>query len=189
MGSTEPHPHIAHTLLSRAHTPTRAATIFTDKVLHKPLVLRPTSPDPTSISARAARRLQRLYKSAHARRRQKPAPLSAKEKRELGVYVIPKEARRFDIYAPLHQLWLGYMAEILGLRAGRSTFVTPQSVGPVLASADFHGALVKVVRCRCVGRVGCEGIVVKDTKFTFEVVTKANQLRGMGVQSVCLASG
>jgi len=91
--------------------------------------------------------------------------------------VIPKEARRFEIYTPLHRLWLGYVTEILGLRAGQSAYVTAQSAGPVLASADFHGALVRVVRCRCVGRVGCEGIVVKDTKFTFEVITRGNKLK------------
>lgn len=43
----------------------------------------------------------------------------------------------------------------------------------------MHGALVKVVRSRCVSRVGVEGIVVRDSRYVFEVVT-----RGDGVKRV-----
>ena len=175
--------HIAHALLSRAHPPATASTIFTTKVLHKPLHLRPTSPDPTSQDARSQRRLLRLRKAAHKNRKQKPRPLSAKEKRVLGVYDIPASARKYDLYVPLHKLWVGYMWEILGLKEGEANggYVTAQGYGAQLASADFHGAEVQVVRSRCVGRVGCEGIVVKDTKFTFEVITKRNELKSVAL--------
>jgi ribonuclease P protein subunit POP4 len=161
--------HIAHTLLTRAHSPTQATAIFTDKVLHKPLTLRPTSPDPNSQDARAHRRLLRIRKKEHIRRRQKPKPLSAKEKRTLGIYDIPKEEQTYTMW------------EILGLKEGEKKCLSAPDVGPKLASADYHGAELEVVRSRCVGRVGCKGIVVKDTKFTFEVITKKNFLR-----SICL---
>lgn len=55
--------------------------------------------------------------------------------------------------------------------------ITAQSHGSLLASADFHGAEVEVVRCADPGRVGTRGIVVRDTKFTFVVVTPGNQVR------------
>ena len=48
-----------------------------------------------------------------------------------------------------------------------------------LCSADFHGAEVEVVRSRCVGRVGLKGIVLKDTKFTFEIITSADIIKSM----------
>ncbi|MCJ1408240.1 hypothetical protein MMC19_002314 [Ptychographa xylographoides] len=174
----EPRPnHIAHDLLSRAHSPNRTSAIFKDKVLHKPLNLRPTSPDPTSQDARAKRRLHRLRKKEHVRRRRKPKPLSAKEKRILGIYDIPREHQKYEMYEPLHRMWIGYMWEILGLKGNHPAYVTAQGAGPKLASADYHGAELEVVRSRCVGRVGCKGIVVKDTKFTFEMITKKNILR------------
>ena len=176
MVTDNPPDHFARTLLARAHPPDLASTIFTDKVLHKPLNLRPTSPDLTSQDARAKRRSQRLRKKEHILRRQKPKPLSAKEKRKLGIYDIPKNAQKYEIYAPLHHLWVGYMWEILGLKEGEKNYLTAQSVGSKLASADFHGAELQVVRSRCSGRVGCKGIVVKDTKYTFEVITKKNIL-------------
>ncbi len=116
---------------------------------------------------------------------------------------LPEEARRWEIYVPLHELWVGYMQEILGLgvnvkddekgeRGGSGVYVTAQSVGSKLASADFHGAEVEVVRSRCVGRVGARGIVVRDTKFTFEIVTPGNELKsrfGPGAKTVVAKEG
>jgi ribonuclease P protein subunit POP4 len=180
--------HIAYRLLSRSHPPEAASDIFTEKVLRKPLSLRPTSPDPTSKDARAVRRLQRLRKKEHARRRQRPKPLSARERRVLGIYDIPRESQRYEIYVPLHRLWLGYMREVLGMEGGKHTYLTAQSVGSKLASADFHGAELEVVRSKCVGRVGCRGIVLKDTKFTFEVITKQNTMRSAQIASLPLSA-
>lgn len=177
MASKPVNDHIAYKLLSRAHSPSSALEIFREKVVHKQIIVRPTSPDPTSQDARAKRRRQRLRKQEHLRRRQKPKPLSAKEKRMLGIYDIPKEDQKYEVFVPLHQLWVGYMWEILDIKEGKPAYVDAQSVGPKLASADYHGAELEVVRSRCVGRVGCKGIVVKDTKFTFEMVTKHNVLR------------
>ncbi|KAL8996855.1 MAG: hypothetical protein Q9169_003757 [Polycauliona sp. 2 TL-2023] len=173
----EANPHIALDLLRKAHPPETASTIFTEKVLHKPLHLRPSSPDPTSQDARAHRRLQRVRKKEKAKRRQKPKPLSAKEKRITGIYEINKEAQKYDIYVPLYRMWLGYIWEILGMAKGKPTWVTAQAAGAKLASADFHGAKLMVVRSKCVSTVGLSGIVVRDTKFTFQIITQKSELK------------
>jgi ribonuclease P protein subunit POP4 len=47
----------------------------------------------------------------------------------------------------------------------------------LLASADFHGAEVEVVRCRDTGKVGFRGVVVRDTKFTFVIVMEGDKVR------------
>lgn len=68
------------------------------------------------------------------------------------------------------------MLEVLGMKSGHSqAVVSAANHGPRLASADFHGAMMEVVRSRCVSRVGLRGIVVRDTKFTFVLVTKNDQ--------------
>lgn len=78
-------------------------------------------------------------------------------------------------------MWLEYIWEILGIKKGdekaRDVYVSAQGGGAILAGADFHGAEMEVVRCGCVGRVGTKGIVVKETKFTFEMVTRKDELR------------
>lgn len=170
--------HIAHSLLLSAHPPDLASAIFTQKVLQKPLFLRPTSPDPKSQDGRAQRRLERLRKKEKESRRRKPKPLSAREKRISGIYDIPKSAQNYEIYVPLHKMWLGYMWEILGIsEQGTGAYLTAQSAGGKLASADYHGAKIMVVRSRCTSLVGLAGIVVRDTKFTFQIITQKDELK------------
>lgn len=173
--ATQPTEHIAEELLKRAHEPENASTIFREKIKLRPLHLRPTSPDPT-LNARSKRQYERLQKAKAQRKSNKPKPLSAKQKRALCIYDIPKEQRKYAIYEPLHRLWCGYMREILGVKDGRRN-VNANTAGPFLVSADYHGAMMEIVRSRCVSRVGLRGIVVKDTKFTFELITKQNELK------------
>ncbi|EXJ94277.1 hypothetical protein A1O1_02671 [Capronia coronata CBS 617.96] len=224
--------HPAHSLLSRAHSPDTATRIFTDKVKNKPLFVAST----TTSDKRALRRHIRLRKKEYYLRKRRPRPLSAREKRDLGVFDLKKEEVEYDVYRGLHELWNGYMLEILGYQSGNSgrkadgqkiqqnqnqhqnrgkeqslkkgngsgngkeqgqrqgpqqqrqpattpmstlssKVITAQSHGSLLASADFHGAEVEVVRCADPGRIGTKGIVVRDTKFTFVVVTPRNQVR------------
>lgn len=164
-------------LLERAFSPDTAAAHYTERALKRPLTIRATSPTP---SARAVRRrtLNERKEKQRKHNKQKPRPLSAAEKRKLCLNEIPKEQQKYAIYEPLHDLWLGYMREVLGLDdPQRGIYLTPASSGQLLATADMHGALLSVVRSRCVSRVGLEGIVVRDTRFTFEIVTKKNVLK------------
>ncbi|KAF2708901.1 hypothetical protein K504DRAFT_468127 [Pleomassaria siparia CBS 279.74] len=168
---------LAQELLTRAHSPTTAASHYTERIVKRPLHLRPTSPVP---SARAERRtaLNKHKATSRSRKALKPRPLSAAQKRSLGLLEIPKAQQKYAIYEPLHRLWLGYMREILGVGGKgdpeRRPYISAANSGPILVSADMHGALVEVVRSRCVSRVGVKGIVVRDSKFVFEIVTKGN---------------
>ncbi|KAJ5120496.1 uncharacterized protein N7515_009884 [Penicillium bovifimosum] len=174
MTSTPPQKsHIAHTLLSRAHSPDSATQQFTERIKQKPLFLRATSP--TASDNRSRRRLHRLRKKEYFIRHQKPRPLSARQKRESGLYDLPKEECKYAIFKGLHELWVGYMHEILDVKGG--AHISPVSHGSKLVSADYHGAEVEVVRSRCAGRVGVKGIVVRDTKFTFVVVTERDEVK------------
>ncbi|KAJ9300613.1 hypothetical protein DTO271G3_1777 [Paecilomyces variotii] len=167
--------HIAHELIARAHSPDTAEQLFTERIKQKPLFLRPTSPTPADNRNR--RRLQRLRKKEYFLRKQKPKPLSAREKRISGIHDLPKEECKYEIFKGLHKMWVEYMQEVLGLKDGRTTVVTPQSHGSKLVSADYHGAEMEVVRSRCPSRVGLKGIVVRDSKFTFVVVTEKDEMK------------
>ena len=47
--------------------------------------------------------------SAHPR----PRKLTTREKRKMGLHDIPPEEQRYENFLPLHQLWLGYMENLL----------------------------------------------------------------------------
>lgn len=155
---------IAASLLSRAHSPDSTNRIFTEKVKTRPLLLKPSEP----ANGQQQRRLERQRKLSARHKKQKPKPLSSRERRALCLYEIPPSELKYRFYEPLHAMWLGYIQEVLGENCMPVT-------GPAVAklcSADFHGAELQVVRSRCVGRVGARGIVVKDSKFAFEIVTR-----------------
>ncbi|KAL3473016.1 hypothetical protein BJX99DRAFT_202846 [Aspergillus californicus] len=188
-----PKTHIAKTLLARAHSPSTADQLFTERVKQKPLYLRPTSPTPSDNRSR--RRHERLRKKEYFLRHQKPKPLSAREKRASGLYKLPKEECKYAVFAELNRMWAEYMREILdlgpggagwrhtqnqqGTGSGRVALVSALSHGSKLVSADFHGAEVEVVRSRCAGRVGLKGIVIRDTKFTFVIVTERDEMKSI----------
>ncbi|CAK7209823.1 RNase P/RNase MRP complex subunit [Sporothrix curviconia] len=127
---------------------------------------------------RRSRRIKQEQRQ-HRARALKPKPLSSRQRRALekqsqATKTNKKGAVQYATFVPLHQLWLGYIREVLGpneLRTGGA------SAAAKLTAADFHGALVEVTRSACVGRVGTCGIVIRDTRFVFEVVTPANEVK------------
>ncbi|KAK8043050.1 rRNA and tRNA processing protein [Apiospora phragmitis] len=164
-------PRLSKHLLARAHSPDSAARIYSDKIQHRPLYLHPNSPPPTA-NARAARRKARDEKN-RKRKSQKPKALSASQRRKLGLYDIPKEGRRYAVFEPLKQLWVGYMREVLGSHL----YTGGPACAAKLCAAEYHGAEVEVTRSGCPSRVGLKGIVVKDSRFAFEIITPKNELK------------
>ncbi|KAF4468223.1 ribonuclease P subunit POP4 [Fusarium albosuccineum] len=169
MSSAAPEP--TRELLARAHSPDSVNRIYSEKIQYRPLLLRPTSPPPSTLNARATRRKARQEKKAEQKKR--PKPLSARERRSLGLHDVPKDGQKYHIYEPLSQLWLGYAREVLG----NDVYTGGPGAAIKLASAEFHGAPVQVIRSRCPSRVGIQGIVVRDRKFVFEVITKKRGLK------------
>ncbi|PFH58072.1 hypothetical protein XA68_14208 [Ophiocordyceps unilateralis] len=156
-------------LLARAHSPDSVKRIYTTKIQHRTLHLRPSSPPPAAVNARTARRKAR----ESARKRGKSGPLSCRERRKLGLDDVPRRGHRYEVYEPLHLLWLGYARETLG----GDLYTGGPAAAAKLASAEFHGALAEVVRSRCPSRVGIKGIVVRDRKFVMEIVTRSRGLK------------
>ncbi|KAK0139545.1 Ribonuclease P protein subunit p29 [Merluccius polli] len=108
------------------------------------------------------------------RRSQGGKPLSAGEKRRLKVFDIKPEHQRYELFLPLHDLWKQYIMSICnGLRPGSS----PQLVQQKLLKADFHGAILTVVRSKCPSYVGTTGILVQEFKHIFKIITKEDRLK------------
>lgn len=171
---TSREPSTTQAILARAHSPVSAERIFTEKIQHRAIFLRPTSPPP-QLTARQARRKERERKQKDRKKALKPKPLSANQRRKLGIYNVPRDGQKYASFVPLHNLWLGYVREILG----SELYTGGQGAAVKLCAADFHGAEVEVVRSACTGRVGIKGIVIKDTRFTFEIITPKNKVKIM----------
>ncbi|KAI0293511.1 Rof/RNase P-like protein [Multifurca ochricompacta] len=121
--------------------------------------------------------------------------MGRKEAAERGLWRLRDEETRWDLFVPLHRLWLGYMSELLGLAippssssqpsTSTSTSTTtmrtmmPQAAGmhAKLLKADFHGSIMTVRRSKNATLVGASGIVIQETENTFKVVTRNDKLK------------
>jgi len=149
-----------HALLLVYNTASIAELIVTEK-LPKPLLLHPTARTP---NARDLRRTSKLKSGS----RNRSQPLTAREKRALGVHSLPKGLKH-ETFAPLRELWTKYAR---GLAVNGATVMAQR-----LAGADLHGAVVEVVRSRAVDRVGIRGTVVKETRGVVVVVTEDDRVK------------
>ncbi|KAJ2861318.1 RNase P/RNase MRP complex subunit [Coemansia aciculifera] len=132
----------------------RATSAFKDRVEGRQLLLTNSFKD-----------------TKHARKSKKSGrkTITAKERRVLGIYDIPKESQKYSLFQPLHQLWTQYINGVVGDKSGE------QMLGRVIR-ADMHGAKLGVTKAKCPNYVGVSGIVAQETKNVFRVITQDNRL-------------
>jgi len=125
-----------------------------------------------------------------SKKKQKPVRkskqyLTAKERRSLGLYRLPKKGLKYSTFLPLNSLWNGYMKELLDIdtleKGGWSPNLNEETrqlqLQMRVCRADFHGAALKVVGADCSSHIGLQGIVVMETKNTIQIISKDNKLR------------
>uniref|UniRef100_A0A8C5GL20 Ribonuclease P protein subunit p29 n=2 Tax=Gouania willdenowi TaxID=441366 RepID=A0A8C5GL20_GOUWI len=108
------------------------------------------------------------------RKKKRAKGLNARQKKAMKIYQIKTEHQRYELFLPLHELWRQYIIDLCG---GLKANSNPQSVQQKLVKADFHGAIISVVRSKCPSYVGTEGILVQEFKHVFKIITKENKLK------------
>ncbi|CAG8570568.1 4309_t:CDS:2 [Funneliformis caledonium] len=131
--------------------------IFATKVKDKVLLL--DNPLKSSNEKKKRMLLKKKYKV-----------MSAKEKKQTKIYEIPKECHKYELFIPLHELWLQYIEELYGKS-------NPIVFAQKLLRADFHGAILTVSKSKCASYVGVTGIVIQETENMFKLITKGDSLK------------
>ncbi|XP_069581846.1 ribonuclease P protein subunit p29 [Brachyistius frenatus] len=152
----------------------RAAT-FTEAFLKNSLH-RPARHDLKSMLSHKAVILGycRPKKDRSKRTSRRTRGLNARQKRAMKIFQIRPEHQRYELFLPLHQLWRQY---VLDLCSGLAPTSSPQFLQQKLMKADFHGAIITVVRSKCPSYVGTTGILVQEFKHVFKIITKEDRLK------------
>jgi len=126
--------------------------------------------------------------------------LTAREKKDLGLSKLDKDGLRFETFKKLHYLWLDYMREIIDFGkietsetaidtgaayGGRMPAVLDENLQLKICRADMHGCLMKVTRALNSCLIGIQGIVVMETRHTFQIIDKKNILRNVPKSGTC----
>ncbi|MFT7816805.1 ribonuclease P protein subunit p29 [Arapaima gigas] len=115
------------------------------------------------------------YRRKKEQRKMKRAKgLSARQRRELKVFQLKPEHHKYDLFLPLHELWKQYIRDLCN---GLKPESNPQVIQTKLLKADFHGAVMSVVRSKCPSYVGTTGILVQELKHVFKIITKEDKLK------------
>ncbi|KAK2914046.1 hypothetical protein Q8A67_002445 [Cirrhinus molitorella] len=100
--------------------------------------------------------------------------LNAKERRKLKIFQLKPEHQKYELFLPLHELWKKYIVDLCN---GLKPESNPQTIQQKLLKADFHGAVLTVVRSKCPSYVGLTGILVQELKHIFKIITKEDKLK------------
>lgn len=95
--------------------------------------------------------------------------MSSRQRKANGFDVLSTDHENYELYLPLHDLWRQYMDNLLtGTRADKSGRLT---------RADWHGAVIQVIKSQSPGLVGLTGIVLQETTNTFKIITAENKYK------------
>ncbi|XP_050969922.1 ribonuclease P protein subunit p29 [Labeo rohita] len=116
------------------------------------------------------------YKTQRKKKRKirKAKGLNAKERRQLKIFQLKPEHQKYELFLPLHELWKKYIVDLCN---GLKPESNPQMIQQKLLKADFHGAVLTVVRSKCPSYVGLTGILVQELKHIFKIITKEDKLK------------
>ncbi|KAK1392646.1 Ribonuclease P protein subunit p29 [Heracleum sosnowskyi] len=96
--------------------------------------------------------------------------MSMKQHKKFGSLTLPDDSHNFEIYKPMHEMWKGYITQVLK-NVGNNQFAQ------CLLSADLHGAIILVVQSKIVSFVGVSGIMIRETAETFSVISADNKFQ------------
>ncbi|CAZ84502.1 unnamed protein product [Tuber melanosporum] len=148
-----------NTLLSSAYSPAITSEVHSS-ITYKPLHLHPNTlpPPPPAPPSK---------------------PLTATQKRAQKIHQIPKSVPPTTLRA-LHALWSDYATDLL-----RSTS-SSAAAAQLMASAEFVGARVEVVRSACPSLVGIVGVCVIERRgVVYIACEESGRVRGAG-KGVCV---
>lgn len=121
------------------------------------------------VQGRGASRGARIRAlKTHSKRSKKH--MSMKQHKKCGTLDLPQELHNFDIFKPMHEMWKGYMVQLL-------KNVGKNQLTKCLLTADLHGAMILVVQCKIASFTGVSGIMIRETEETFGIITQDNKFR------------
>ncbi|XP_051130314.1 ribonuclease MRP protein subunit POP4 isoform X2 [Andrographis paniculata] len=96
--------------------------------------------------------------------------MSLKQHKKVGLFDLPTQFHNFELFKPMHEMWKSYTSRLL-------KNVGKDQLAQCFLNADLHGAIILVVHCKIVSHIGIHGIVVRETKEAFGIISKDNKFR------------
>ncbi|KAF5359205.1 hypothetical protein D9756_002887 [Leucocoprinus leucothites] len=174
-------PYIPQYVTSNLTATSDPAAIYSNRVQGRQLLLE----NPVRDARKRKDEEDKRKKIQERKKRQKTRGIGKREAVAKGLWKLDKDQAKFQLFLPLHHLWMSYMSELLVLNPKPETSslatakATPasQSMFPKLVKADFHGAIISVCQSKNPCLVGITGIIIHETENVFKIITKSNAVK------------
>lgn len=105
--------------------------------------------------------------------------LTRKQRKAVNLLKLPKGEWNYDDLKGLNEMWLQYMRENLEFIKGAPKFYDPEwnTFSAIIYKSELIGAKVKIVRSKVPSLIDMEGILVWETKTTFQIVAPDSKLK------------
>ncbi|XP_044763095.1 ribonuclease P protein subunit p29 [Coccinella septempunctata] len=105
--------------------------------------------------------------------------LTRKQRKELNLLKLPKNGWDYQSLSGIHEMWKQYLRQNLDFPKKTPTYQDQDWLNftTIIAKSELIGAEVTVVRSKVPTQIGMTGILVLETKMTFQLVTPASQLK------------
>ncbi|GJE95115.1 Ribonuclease P protein subunit p29 [Phanerochaete sordida] len=125
---------------------------------------------------------EKKARRAASRKRSDADVIANTTARRKGLHAGSPTERRFELFVAMHDLWMGYVSELLDLppaESGSTKHAQTQAAGmhAKLIKAAFEGAMITVKQSKNASLVGLTGIVILETENAFKIVTPKDQLK------------
>jgi len=99
--------------------------------------------------------------------------MTSAERRESGLFQLPRKGLVYEDFLPLNSLWQQYLQDpAAGIDfAARNATQLAQK----LVKIDLHGAFITVTRSKVPHHVGKSGIILYESQETFQIITMENR--------------
>ena len=119
---------------------------------------------------------QKSRKVRHKQPRLSKKFLTARERRELGLYRLPKVGLRYAQFTGLNQLWLGYLQELMDLTQLEASGWTPGKIPSASEKFLFHFVYIFSSNCGNFVKTGTYLVKYRSRKFNQTSTGTSNQL-------------
>lgn len=119
-----------------------------------------------------------IIKPKGKRQWKKRSALTSNVKRQIRIHDITKDAGSYEMYLPLHDLWLQYFREVMELKNLKLIQNADKThLYSKLLKADYHGCIMTVTRSKCPSYIGVSGILLQETRNVMRFMMKNNVLK------------
>ena len=99
--------------------------------------------------------------------------ISNSQRKKLNLTNIDLVHHKYDAYVHLHRLWISYIRQLTYMAKDIKQKQT------LMIRADFHGALIQVIRAKNPTYVGIKAIILQETMHTFKCIENNNKFKSV----------